>query len=1145
MKKFIRKLGLLAAYCVLVLSGAVAPCGSVVAQDVIGVLPEVLRPEIAEKLKLADDQRAKLSELINRRRGEAIGLSQQLRSVPPDQKESLRTGFRIESERMGYELLNADQRAILEKIRIERMGLLGLAEPGLAKQLNLADWQIAKAAELAAKVSAASRAPNADAIRADAERNMRGEISDTQWNAWQILAGRFSGELGNPQPPERKLAVAAPATPRIASTAPMAKSGDIIPVDDVELQMNFQSMPWPDVLNWLREQADLSLQVDAMPPGSFTYRDNSRKYSIGEAMDIMSASLLNKGFSLLRRDRLLMVIDLESPQVKNMIDELSEYISLEELDLRGDFELVKVLFPLSRMNPDDAKKEVEQLLSLQGKVVSLPSAGQIVVTDTAGVVRAIRAVIERVEDPEKSRNSSIIALPLTHISANELLDVARPLLNIPEGQNSNADISLSMDTFGNTLLLNAKKPEDVQKLRDLVQYLDVAPSGVNADGVARETPVVQIHVIKGSDPDLSFRVLSQRLASETDVRMEMDKETNKLVVEARPSTHKEIDEVLAMLSGEGTQFEVVDLKNLDTQVALATIKKFFNIADSGKADPTAPIVDGDLIMRRLYVKASKQQMEQIKLLIEKLQGSSSTSDLGDNIRIIPLPPRKLDRTMEQLQQLWSAKRMVNRLRMVVPGESNTESALPQKAIVPEPATPAAASDATEPAKAVPAGASKQGKANKKQSAELLNRKTRFVKTQTEKTQSEKTQSDGEPEAEIGDDIVIMPGPGGLIVTSNDKQALAEFDKLLRMVAETGMNAIEPTFYWLKFIKAADAKVLLESILSGTTTSSSSGGGGLLGNVMSEVGGGLLGGLLGSGGSSVTAGATSLTSGDVIINADPRLNCLIIRANAQDMELCEQLMKVIDQPDSPISVQTRGMIEIIPVASQDAEAVATTIKTLLGDRVEGGGGGGGGGGGQRAPDPQAFIQALTGAGGGRGGGRGNSQLAEPKIAIGVDKNINSLVVMGQPQDIALIRSYVEKIDVAGEDSEENVVVVSLEGTSLNSKMISAAVKGVLGPKARTNTTTQQSTASTTQPSSGGPGGSGGGPNPDFIQQLRDRFQQGGSGTSTFRGGFPGGGFPGGGTQGGGGFPGFGGFRGFPGGGGGGGTAPQGGSGRGGR
>ncbi len=245
----------------------------------------------------------------------------------------------------------------------------------------------------------------------------------------------------------------------------------------------------------------------------------------------------------------------------------------------------------------------------------------------------------------------------------------------------------------------------------------------------------------------------------------------------------------------------------------------------------------------------------------------------------------------------------------------------------------------------------------------------------------------------------------------------------------------------------------------------------------------------------------------------------------DLELCEQLLKIIDQPESIISVRTRGEFAVIPVLSQDADTVATEIKALFPDRIEGAGGGGGNAN-RGAPDPREFLAALTGGGGGRrGAGGGNSQLSEIKIAISVDKKTNSLLVMAPPQDIEWIKRIVQELDVAGGDVEEGVEVVSLSGTNLNVGMIDSALKSVLGSKARTNTNTNSSNTGSSSPAP-----QGGGMDADAmrrsaeqLQQLRERF-----------GGGAGGAAPGGG-QGfrnfGGGNNGFGGqgFRGFGGGG----------------
>ncbi|MFO1062866.1 MAG: secretin N-terminal domain-containing protein [Pirellulales bacterium] len=781
----------------------------------------------------------------------------------------------------------------------------------------------------------------------------------------------------------------------------------------------------------------------------------------------------------------------------------------------------------------------------------------------------IRELIRRVEDPKQTRGSAITTMSLKHITANEIFEVARPLLGLAEGSNTSEDISLATDVFGNTIFATGKNLEKLQKLRDLVTQLDVAPDETQKAAGELELPVVRTHATSGCQPELAFRVLSQLLAGEPDVRMELDEDTKMIVAQAKPSAHKLIDDTIMTLRAEGTKFDVIQLKNLDATLAIATIKKFFGLSDSGSTDSGDPVIDGDLVTRRLYVKASPVQLEQIKTLVEKLEANSAANDFGENIRVLPLTGRKADRALQQVEALWRATKGKNRIRIVMPEGAQDQAQLPQKSVNEEvkPKAPdAAPGNETKPAakegdaKATEAGATPEKKAEPEAKSENKAPATtrhqrsplgRLVTLQQPPAGEAGSAPEGRSdEATEGDDeIVIMPGPGGLVITSNDEKALAQFDKLLRMMVDQGQLATaEPTFYYLKYIKASAAKELLEAILSGTTQQSSSGGGGgLLGNMMSEIGGGMIGSLLGSGGASVTSSGTSLTTGDVIITADPRLNFLVIRANPTDLDLCEQLLKIIDQDESPISLQTRGQIELIPVVSQNVDDVANTIRGIYGDRIEGAGGGGA----QRQPNPQEIIQAITGGGGGRrGGGGASSELKETKISLGVDKNTNTLIVMAQPQDIADIRKLVARLDEAGTEVEETVTVATMGGSNLSVGAMDAAIRSVFGAKARTNTQSTSNPGSTNQPG-GQPGQDDGQARrqAEMMQQLRDRLQQGG-GAAGGRGGAPtGGATPGGGRGGfggfgGGGFPGgFGGFGGNRGGGTGGG-APAGGGNRGG-
>lgn len=1148
--------------CVFGLGLSVFVAGGVQAQDTVGFLPELIKPETVKRLELSEDQVAKMRTLISQRMAAVIGLSQQMREAPPNERKQMQADFNAESEKLGLEILDEKQQASAKQVRIEWMGLLSLEDESVATALNLADWQKTTVAQWSAKVRDSRRSPQAKKIRDEAEGAIRKDLSESQWVAWQVQAGKLPATTKvTPLPPDKD-------APKVVGQSPTeATANATLPVDDVRLEINFQGEPWDNVLKWLATQADMALQTDVIPPGSFTYRDRSRGYSVGETMDIMNASLLNTGFTMVRRERILKCIDLEQPLSKELIKEFAEFVTTpEELAKRGDFEPVRYMFSLSRMDPEDAKSEIESMLSILGSVSSLTSAGQLAVTDTAGNVRAIAAMIKRAEDPESARGSTIVNFPLKHITAEEVLTAARPLLGLPAEQNTSPDLSLATDTFG-TVIYGTGKADKLQQLRDLVLLMDTAPSEQEKSSVLSENPVIQQHRVKGGDLEIAYQVVSQLLAGLPDVKLAKDETAKMLILQGRSAEHKLVRETLATLAGEASDFKVIQLQKLDARLAIDAIKKFFGIADTTDAGAAGPVIDGDQFARQVWVKGSATEVEQIRTFIEELEKNAEATDVfGEKVRVIPLTGRSAASTLQQAQELWNATNGKNKIRVIekiapsksslpqigiglerseaeaVPGVSEAPEAKVPEAKVPEPASPAKNKEAR---RAVILRDWTPGKAVVETAP--IGRLASLISKPQESSSSDRTQTEPAKEQadeSTGSDIVIMQGPGGLIITSEDKAALEQFDRMMRMISEqNALGSSEPTVIYLKNIKAAAAKELLETIMSGTA-GTSSGGGSLLGDLAGGVmGGGMFGALLGGGGSSTTSSPSSsgLASGDYTITSDPRLNALIIKASPQDMAMCEELLKVIDQVESPISIETRGQVAMIPVITQNVTDVVAMLKQLYGDRIEGAAGGGGGGG-NRQPDPQAFIEALRGGGGGGRGGRGgaSSELKESKISLSAEVNTNTLVVIAQPQVIKEIETLVAFFDAKGTgDGEETVTVTSVPGGQTG-KNLGAALKRALGAKAKVNTTPADGTQSSSNSSQ--PSGSSGSSDEEAARRRAEFFQR-----MRDSGAFGGGGAPGGGgrsfTPGGGGFPGGGG--GFPGGGGPGGTRGGDSGGRGGR
>ncbi len=85
--------------------------------------------------------------------------------------------------------------------------------------------------------------------------------------------------------------------------------------------------------------------MESPPSGTFNYTD-TRAYTPAEALDVLNGVLLTKGYSLVRHGRMLVVVNLEDGIPPNLVPD----VPLAELDDHGEFELIRVLFPVWNMS---------------------------------------------------------------------------------------------------------------------------------------------------------------------------------------------------------------------------------------------------------------------------------------------------------------------------------------------------------------------------------------------------------------------------------------------------------------------------------------------------------------------------------------------------------------------------------------------------------------------------------------------------------------------------------------------------------------------------------------------------------------------------------------------------------------------------
>lgn len=1139
----------------------IAPLSNLQAADptYVGALATALEEDIAAQLQISEEKYMELRTLAYEREKKAVNLAIELKGASPAEQRAKLAPFVAESEKMAMELLTEPQRQMLKKIQIQKKGLASLLDAEVSAQMNLADWQ---KKQLEERLASAQRPGAGSREMAEYERFANKLLSDSQRAKWEELAGiTMSAE---PIPADK---VVPPSEEEAAElTAAATKSaGEAGP-----MRFSFRYQPWGDVLDWFAESADLSLVMDSPPPGTLNYTDG-KEYSPSEAIDLLNGILLTKGYTLVRREKMLFVVNLEDLNGK-LPPNLITTVDMDDLDNRGKYELVSVLFDLKKMKAEEAEAEISKLIGPQGSVVALTQSQQVFVTETGGRLRTIRDMIQAVENPF---GSDVTVVETKNLMAEEILTVVRQLLGMAEGSNTTEDGSLRMasDTLGTKIFLTGKK-SSVEKAEKLITQVDV-PGGFGSSPA--DQLQLEAYPLGSLDPATTLQVMQTLLAGNPDVRVTTDTNTGNIIILGRASQHATVKATLSQLQRDSKQVDVIQLQTVDPQMAVLSINKLFG-GSGEKPNPNAPIIDADPITAQLLVRGTAEQVRQIHDLLEKM-GEDPDAALalhGDrgNIRSIPLTGTAAERLLGELEMLWPTV-STSRIRVVRPSTPSSvrglnappqtdnpnttnkpsydEAKMPRPPIDTEARQPASHLfhfvDYTQPEESTEEEAS-PGVPSKRSAPIITGAHTPAIISgaQTPAMSNAASPSDvlspsaSQPANPAGSakkpgEIIVMMGPRGLIIASEDQEALNKLEALIETLGNRYSSSSDYSVYYLKYLKADVGAAMLQSVLTGVAPSDD-GGGSLMGDIASEMlggGGGLMGSLMGLGGGS----STSLSGGSLSIIPDMRLNALYVQASVEDLDKIDQLLKIMDQPHSPETVETKRQPRMIPVLYTSAEEISGIVQQVYADRIAASGGGNQQ---QRQPSPEDFIRALRGGRGGRdGGGNGGGAKSEPeKMTIGVDKRSNSLVVSAPDPLFEEVKSLVEQLDMAGEDTNQTMQAVRISHT--NPEVLQKALQTITGQQVTVNSTSNSSNSTSNTPQAA--------PNTDeirqrmeTIQRIREQMQRGGGsgGTGGGRGGFGGGTGGGRGGFGGGGFGG----GGFGGGTGGGGRGGAGGGGRGGR
>ncbi len=781
------------------------------------------------------------------------------------------------------------------------------------------------------------------------------------------------------------------------------------------LNFSFERTPWREVIRWLADQCDLALQYEELPAGSFTYSD-AKTFSLPEAIDRVNLFLLPQGYTLVRSGRLLSVINLGDPRSLQQLDALAELITPLELDTRNQHDVVKCVFPLQELDAQDAVEELSTI-KLMTKPAVFSKTNQLMITDTVAKLKNVKTILDAFGPKGLDNGTVMKTFSLKHITAEDVLVVARPHLGLATDEMIGIDVSLSTDVQGEHLFVTGVE-DRVKLVENLVTALDQPPLSLTPTEGQTE---LRSHLVQGGNAQTVYNVLQTLLAGKS-LRLTVDAKANSIVALATPAVQEEIAQTVQQLQAAEADFEVIPLKSVDPYYVISLLEQMLDLPStsaSAKDSPTGlPKIDADPGNKRLFVRATRFQIDQIKKIVEALEtsdtASGGTDSPSDSVRVLPFRRSEADALVETAAKFWRKPNPI----ILLPADKSVGAKVIERVVGTQPED------------------------------------SRFIAKRA-------LDRDGSSSRYLTDNVTSQAAmircqwtARGLIIQSEDREALDDFEAHLRALnAPTDSIVSPPIVYYLQYVQPEDSLRMLAELLDGGESAKEGQAGTLVNGYISSPGSFLS--------SIVTSrdGTATMISGTTTVVADTRLNRLIVQGATAEIQRIQDYLEIIDKDKSIAENKTNGTSRVIELFNARANDVATVIRDTYGSRVSSSSK-------STGPTPSGAPQQAREVAGKAGDEakvddkKGPSKAVsnqpiqdlKPVMSLAVHEPSNSLIVTAPEQLFDEVERLAQLIDTR---SEQQVEIV----TTSNAAMLKAFLQpSATGNVPRSNSSERGNSAS---------------------------------------------------------------------------------------
>ncbi|MGY8770968.1 MAG: secretin N-terminal domain-containing protein [Pirellulales bacterium] len=499
------------------------------------------------------------------------------------------------------------------------------------------------------------------------------------------------------------------------------KELEVRPDEDGLVRFNFRGQAWKDVLDWLSDISNESLDWQELP-SDYLNLTTQRAYTVDEVRDIINERLLTRGYTMLHQREGFVVVKVDKIDPAQV-----PRVHPEDLRYRDDHEIVKVSLPLSWLIAEATVEELKPMLSPHGKMIPLKTSNRIEAMDSVVNLREIYHVLQE-EQSTESESSQVTEFELQFVRAEVVKEHLEGLLGMsstskkatpmtpqqmqmmqqqmqqqqrsggkpsPTAAKPKSEVYLVVNQRRNSILANAP-PDKLVIIAQTIRMLDVQSSPSNS--LSANLTRMQIYRLAQLDPETLISMVEEVGELEPGTQLVADKKNNAVIAYASVADHYTVQTIIEKLDGSGRQFEVIRLRRLKADSVAVTIRtmmgneeekkdsgrssyysSYYSSRYSSQKEETGNTdkfkVDADVVNNRLLLWSNELELEGVTKLLVKLGEIPMSGSPRNNVRSFDIGSSdNVDDMLRRLKEIWPS---------VSPNPLQIERAEPKVEPVPE------------------------------------------------------------------------------------------------------------------------------------------------------------------------------------------------------------------------------------------------------------------------------------------------------------------------------------------------------------------------------------------------------------------------------------------------------------------------------